>query len=243
MADPKDYYTDRRTIFKLYRMFMFTHNILLKNKISYYASGGTLIGALRHKGIINWDDDIDIEVSYKDIPLIMSSKIKAQFEKKGFVLKYHHEEDSTDQYDWVKVMTKTKVRGHYLALDIFPMVVKLEKSSGRYRTYFASKICNSIWKKYYLYTDELTPLRKEKFGDGYVIVPANAEQALSRAYGKDWKTVGYITQDQEHYDLDEPIKLSSKKFKAAKDFYPCDKQLHIDIDNPLVTLSASTFII
>lgn len=63
MANPKDYYTDNRTIYKLYRMMLFTHNILLKNKISYYASGGTLIGSLRHKGIINWDDDVDIEVS------------------------------------------------------------------------------------------------------------------------------------------------------------------------------------
>lgn len=242
MANPKDYYTDSRIIYKLYRMMMFAHNILLKNKISYYASGGTLIGALRHKGIINWDDDIDIEVSYKDIPLIMSSKIKSQFEKKGFILKYHHEEGSTDKYDWVKVMTKTKIHGHRLALDIFPMVVKMEKSSGRYRTYFASKICNNIWKKYFLYTDELTPLRKEKFGDGYVIVPANAENALSRAYGNDWDKIGYITQDQDHFDLDEPIKLSSTKFRAAKEFYPCDGQFDIDDDNPLVTLSALTFI-
>jgi len=241
MANPKDYYTDNRTIYKLYRMMLFTHNILIKNKISYYASCGTLIGSLRHKGIINWDDDVDIEVSYKDIPLIMSKKVKTQFEKKGFLVRYHHEKGSKDRYDWVKILTKTKINGHRMALDIFPMIVKLEESSGRYRTYFSSKIVNSIWPKYFLYLDELAPLRKEKFGDGFVIVPANAEQALSRAYGKDWNKVGYITQDQDHFDLDEPIKLSSTKFKPAKDFYPCDNQLDIDEDNPLVTLKATTF--
>lgn len=30
------------------------------NKLTYYAAGGTAIGAIRHNGIIPWDDDIDV---------------------------------------------------------------------------------------------------------------------------------------------------------------------------------------
>lgn len=37
-----------------------------KHGIRYFAAGGTMLGAARHHGFIPWDDDIDVQMFYKD---------------------------------------------------------------------------------------------------------------------------------------------------------------------------------
>ncbi len=65
-----------------------------KNNLKYYMCGGTLLGAIRHKGFIPWDDDIDIML------------FRSDYNKLIKILK------NQTRYSWLSVLT-SDVDGYY----------------------------------------------------------------------------------------------------------------------------------
>lgn len=65
-----------------YRMMRDVHNVFEKYKIPYFADGGTLLGAIRHKGLIPWDDDLDIGILPESKKAVMDSM--GDLEKQGY---------------------------------------------------------------------------------------------------------------------------------------------------------------
>ena len=204
----KDVYTDKRFIKDLYKLMYDLHNVFVENDIFYYVDGGTLMGAVRHKGIIPWDDDVDLEVGYDDLKKVTSAPVRKQFDGLGYRVKKHGE-------GWVKIVKKG--RGKQPDADVFPVMVK--KEGGRYRTTWDFEVGRDAWPKCYFYMDELLPLKMYKFGKVFCLGPKNPRPMLNRCYGPSWSKKGYITQDKHHMPLDEPILVKQGDFHAGKDFY------------------------
>lgn len=90
--------TDNREIQKIeLEIFDVIHAFCEKRGLRYSLYGGTLIGAIRHKGFIPWDDDIDLIMPRPDYEIFCK-----EFKAEGFSV-HTHLNDSNYIYPFAKV--------------------------------------------------------------------------------------------------------------------------------------------
>jgi len=120
--------------------------ICRENNLTYSLAFGTVLGAVRHKGFIPWDDDIDIMVdidNYKRFCKVLRDKLPDKY----FI--YSYETNSKYEYLFSRIglLNSTHLN---LFIDIFSMVGTPRSIFGRklfskaayliYRCYFVKKV-------------------------------------------------------------------------------------------------------
>lgn len=91
-----------------------------QNEIDYWIDSGTLLGAIRHKGYIPWDDDIDVGMLREDYDKFMS-----EFNEKNERYRFVSVENTPEFYaphgkvcDTSTVLFEPDEEGHKLSINI-----------------------------------------------------------------------------------------------------------------------------
>jgi len=154
----------RKYLETFYNYFNIFLTIMGEHNIPYFAYGGTMLGCIRHNGVIPWDDDIDIMVEEKYEQLMKSDEYLNKLKKYGIHLNMH----SVEAYNgWLqfylenpKLSTEYKY-GHSIPIDVF---IAIDDPNKKGALNYKSDYYYKGFSKRYMMKNEIYPLQTYKFG-------------------------------------------------------------------------------
>lgn len=108
-------------------MLKFVDGICRREKLTYWLSGGTLLGAVRHKDFIPWDDDVDLMMPRPDYERLVSIAKGCATDRYAFAHPRLQKDYATpwlrvyDLRSKVRLSNMVKFGSANLFLDIFPV--------------------------------------------------------------------------------------------------------------------------
>lgn len=180
------------------KMLRDVHEALKKHKVRYWMDGGTMLGAVRHRGMIPWDDDVDFGVLDRD-------EKKLHKALKSLEGKYVVDWDEETNPVCRRVIIHAKTESNFPFAEFFIYTIR------KGRTHFRCEEDEKDWgKKCYHELKELFPLREYPYGEVELSGVNNAIPYFNRCYGTNWNNIAYRQQSHKggfHYD-DRRVKVT-----------------------------------
>jgi lipopolysaccharide cholinephosphotransferase len=210
-------------ILSLYQMMKDTDELLTAHQVPYLIFSGSLLGAVRHGGIIPWDDDIDIALPYEAQEAFI--QLIPAFKSLGYYVLpatfgYRIVKPQNPKWVW-RLMGKTYF-GEMSCIDVFTLIPAEDKLLGYLR----------LWPNDYFYTQEVYPLKRYRFGALWVLGPQEAAPYLHRAYGANWNKMAYRqTSHTTHPNRYKRVILTEAHRQAAQPTGPLEDRTQGLIDS------------
>lgn len=225
--------TDYKIINKLYHLFEILTDIFKSNNIQYFADGGTLLGAIRHQGIIPWDDDIDLSIIQDNFNTdFFNNHIKYILNKKGLDITpvnfgykiffidgkrikiknkwNHHCKIVKDKYDKIsrknlyEEASKSYNKEKYEYYDYtYPFLDIFTMEKKEGMIKYNTK--NNPWINNYFLEYDLFPLKEYKFGHLTIKGANKPDNFLKLNYGENYMIEAYIDYNHETEEKIEKV--------------------------------------
>jgi lipopolysaccharide cholinephosphotransferase len=197
----------------LYRQIKFIHDTFMAHGIRYSIFAGTLMGAVRHGGIIPWDDDGDMVIFAEDVPKLRT--LVKTFKSGGYTLAEGKKPACSkvpNSCTWIV----SGPSADSLNTDLF---VFDQGKDGRYTFISPEWIpAPNGGQKCYFDKGNLFPLVPMAFGNFMVYGPRNYVWYLNRCYGANWDS--HRRQIYDHINgkwIDSaPVEMKAADFKPAE---------------------------
>lgn len=197
------YYTDESYLTELINLARTVISILNNNNIKYWLIFGSLLGCIRHNGIIPWDDDIDLAFDVGDLQKIYG--LKKEFLKHG--LKLSKYQTSKRELYKIKYINPNNNNRRKAWIDLF--AYRMDKNDVWHRT---------LGSYVQIKNKDLFPLKTKIFHGINANVPNNYNNILEQQYGSDWNTHAVLSLYKRLYNKHREQNVHTKKIKLRNKF-------------------------
>lgn len=199
---PLEILTNHKQLQKNIKLLKKVIDFLDSHELEYWVTAGTLLGAIRDKTMIQWDDDTDIAMKNEIINKLLLYENDLHKQNLGiakwwggykiYLLDGENTGDNW-KYPWV---------------DIFTVIY--DDVNNRY--VYESEQARMYWPNEY-FDKDIYPLIMQQFDDYYVKCPNNYMNFLNRAF-PNWKNKGIVTYDHvKKQKYEKPIHFELSHYK------------------------------